>query len=29
MLEQLSCECYAAVKREADRIEGLVASPVA
>jgi CRP-like cAMP-binding protein len=29
MLEQLSCECYAAVKREADRIAGLVASPVA
>jgi CRP-like cAMP-binding protein len=26
-LEQLSCECYAAVKRESDRIAGMTAAP--
>ena len=27
MVEQISCECYGAVKRESDRIAGLAVSP--
>ncbi len=29
MLEQLSCECYAVVKKESDRIAGLMVIPAA